>query len=137
MSTLSGGLPSARGRVRPQSKLITRASLDGRTRGAREFDEIAAGITSDLGGSDQVTMIERTLIEGYAGAALQVRNLNARLCLGQDIDPTEHAQAVSSLVRVASRLGLQRRQKPALTLAEYLSENYSNKEEVPHDAATG
>jgi hypothetical protein len=38
-----------------------------------------------------------------------VNALNARLLLGQSIDVFEHAAAVSGMVRIASRLGLQRR----------------------------
>jgi len=35
--------------------------------------------------------------------------LNTQLALGQPIDLSQHAQAVSAMVRVGSRFGLQRR----------------------------
>jgi hypothetical protein len=76
--------------TRPQ--LLTRAQLDGRTSAAKAFDKLVADIEADL-----------------AGAAVTLQHLNTRLALGQEIDLSQHAQAVSAMVRVASRLGLQRR----------------------------
>jgi len=49
-----------------------------------------------------------------AGAAVTLQHLNAQLALGQPIDLSQHAQAVSAKVRVASRLGLQRRARDVL-----------------------
>jgi hypothetical protein len=91
--------------------LLTRAQLDGRTNAAKLFDRLVTDIVSDLGGADQLSTIERALVEGFAGAALTLHHLNARLALGEAIDLGQHAQAVSAMVRVASRLGLQRRAK--------------------------
>jgi len=44
--------------------------------------------------------------------------LNSQLTLGQPIDLSQHAQAVSTMVRVASRLGLQRRAGRACTATQ-------------------
>ncbi|MBV8108205.1 MAG: hypothetical protein JOZ35_11600 [Hyphomicrobiales bacterium] len=60
---------------------------------------------------------ERTLLaslRGFAGAAVILQHLNTQLVLGQPIDLSQHAQAVSAMVRVASRLGLQRRARDVL-----------------------
>jgi hypothetical protein len=94
-------------RTRPQ--LLTRDQLDGRTNAAKIFDRLVANIEADLGGRDQLSTIEVALVEAFAGAAVTLNNLNTRLALGQPIDLGEHAQCVSAMVRVASRLGLQRR----------------------------
>jgi hypothetical protein len=96
-------------RTRPQ--LLTRDQLDGRTGAAKFFDRMCVDIEADLGGHDQLSTIERALVEAFAGAAITLQNLNTRLALGQEIDLSQHAQAVSAMVRVASRLGLQRRTK--------------------------
>jgi len=93
--------------TRPQ--LLTRDALDGRTNAAKHFDRLAADIESDLGGRDRLSTIERALVEAFCGAAVMLHSLNARMALGETIDLSEHAQAVSAMVRVASRLGLQRR----------------------------
>ena len=43
-----------------------------------------------------------------------MQHLNTQLALGQPIDLSQHPQAVSAMVRVASRLGLQRRARDVL-----------------------
>jgi hypothetical protein len=42
-------------------------------------------------------------VEAFAGVALAVNDLNARLLLGEEIDIVEQSQAVSTMVRVAQR----------------------------------
>jgi hypothetical protein len=50
-------------------QLLSRDELDGRSNAAKAFDRLARAIESDLGGRDQLSMIARTLIEAYVGAA--------------------------------------------------------------------
>jgi hypothetical protein len=92
---------------RPQ--LLTRDQLDGRANAAKFFDQLATNIENDLGGHDQLSAIERSLVEAFCGAAVTLQNLNTRLALGEAIDVSQHSQCVGAMVRVASRLGLQRR----------------------------
>jgi hypothetical protein len=106
--------------TRPQ--LLTRDQLDGRTSAAKIFDRLVADIEGDLGGSSQLSTIERALIEGFVGAAVTLHHLNTKLVLGQEIDLSQHAQAVSAMVRVASRLGISRRAGDITpSLSEYLA----------------
>jgi hypothetical protein len=105
-------------RTRPQ--LLTRDQLDGRTNAAKAFDQLVVDIEADLGGHDQLSAIEVALIEAFAGAAVTLQHLNTQLALGQPIDLGQHAQCVGAMVRVAARLGLQRRAKTVLTLRERL-----------------
>ena len=93
--------PRCRPHRSTRQRLLTRNQLDGRTSAAKLFDRLVAAIEVDLGGHDQLSTIERALVEAFAGAAVTLHHLNTRLALG----------AVSAMVRVASRLGLQRRQK--------------------------
>jgi hypothetical protein len=79
-------------------------------------------IRSDLGGEGELSRIELSLIEAYAGAALLLDQFNALLLQNQKIDLAEFAQASNAMVRIASRLGLKRRAKEALTLDQYLAE---------------
>lgn len=119
------GPQPAKGRVKHRhraSQLLSRCTLDRRTNATRTFDRLVGDIESDLGGHDQLTAIERSLVEAYAGAALMLDNLNARLLHGEAIDIGEHAQAVSTMVRIAARLGIRRCQRDVMpTLVEYLS----------------
>jgi hypothetical protein len=120
-------------RIRPQ--LLTRAELDGRTNAARYFDRLVGAIEADLGGHDQLSTMEVELIEAFAGAAIKMNNLNTRLVLGQAIDLSEHAQAVSAMVRVASRLGLQRRVKDVgPTLGDLLRDDLAAQREQQRGA---
>lgn len=96
---------------RAKNPLLTRDTLDGRTQAAKYFDELTNAIENDLGGHDQLSAIERTLVQGYVGACVTLQHLNVKLALGQEIDLSQHAMAVSAMVRVASRLGLSRRAK--------------------------
>jgi hypothetical protein len=114
--------------TRPQ--LLTRDQLDGRTNAAKVFDRLVSAIFADMGGVDQLSTIEVALVEAFAGAAVTLNNLNTRLALGQEIDLSQHAQAVSAMVRVATRLGLQRRAKPVETLQEYLARKYPKQQAV-------
>jgi len=100
--TVSTG--NGRGKVR----LLTRQSLDGRTKARKQFDAIADGIAEDLGGSDRLSTVQRHLVEAFAGCAIAVHAINAKLLLGQPIDLAEHSQITSTLVRLASRLGVER-----------------------------
>jgi hypothetical protein len=102
---------SARGRRRGKQRLLTRDQLDGRTLVAREYDRLEAAIIADLGGDDAISAIERSLVEGFCGATVVLKDINARLALGQAIEVADLAQTISSMVRVAGRLGEQRRQR--------------------------
>ncbi len=108
---------------RPKKRLLTRDALDGRTRAARAFDAIAGGIAADLGGCQHLTTVERELVEAFAGAAVNVHDLNARLLVGTQIDLVQQATAISSLCRLASRIGTGRRARDVTpTLDQYLPE---------------
>jgi hypothetical protein len=90
-------------------RLLQRSQLDGRTAAAQAFDQLVADIESDLGGHHQLTAIEKGLVEGFAGATIILQSLNAQMALGQIIDVADLSQSISSMVRIASRLGEQRR----------------------------
>jgi hypothetical protein len=98
----------ATGNGQGKTRLLTRNALDGRTRARKAFDAIAEGIAQDLGGEDRLSTVQRHLVEAFAGAAVHVHDLNARLLLGEDVDITAHASAISTMVRIASRIGTQR-----------------------------
>lgn len=98
----------ASGNGQGKTRLLTRASLDGRTKARRQFDAIAEGIAEDLGGEDRLSTVQRHLVEAFAGAAVHVHDLNARLLLGQEVDITAHASAISTMVRIAARIGIHR-----------------------------
>jgi hypothetical protein len=89
-------------------RLLTRDQLDGRTHARRHFDRIARGVAEDLGGEDQLSTIQKCLVEAFAGVALHVYDINSRMILGEKVDITIHSTAVSTMCRAASRIGLHR-----------------------------
>jgi hypothetical protein len=103
-------------------QLLTRSELDGRSNAAKTFDRLVSEIETDLGGHEQLSAIERTLIEAYAGAYVSLCNLSTRLALGESIALSEHSAAVGAMVRVASRLGLRRRAREVPDLQQYLTQ---------------
>src|SRR6185312_16730886 len=85
-------------------RMLTRSHLDQRSKAAKQFESIAHGIEQDLGGQDHLSTVQKHLVEAFAGAAIQVNALNAKLLLGLDVDVVEHSQIISTLVRIATRL---------------------------------
>jgi len=92
-------------------RLLTRESLDGRTKAAQKFDAVARAIAEDLGGEDHLSAIQKHLVEAFAGVSIHLGDLHARLLLGEKIDICEHATAVSTMVRIAQRVGVRRTQR--------------------------
>jgi hypothetical protein len=61
--------------------------------------------------------------------------LNARLLLGEEIDIIAHSQAISTMVRVAARIGTQRVARDVTpSLAAYL--DHINKQTISEEAAS-
>jgi hypothetical protein len=117
---------------RGRNRLLNREALDGRTIVARVFDQLVAAIHSDLGGRDQLSAIELALVEAFAGATVTLDHINAKILTGAAIDNaviSMHAQAISAMVRVASRLGLQRRTKDVggATLGDLLRRDHAKR----------
>jgi hypothetical protein len=122
---------------RGKVQLLARSQLDQRTRASKEFDLITSGIIADLGGEEVLTTVQRHLVEAFAGAAVTVNDLNARLLLGGKVDVVEHSQAIGILVRIAARLGLKRVAKdvsPSLGQLLQHGESVEQQQRVAKDA---
>jgi hypothetical protein len=102
-------LDSEVAKVPRRNQLLRRDQLDGRTNGAKFFHRLAADLERDLGGADRLTAVEKSLVEAFCGARILVDHLNTKLARGDAVAPAEHSQATSTLMRLASRLGLPRR----------------------------
>jgi hypothetical protein len=114
---------SRAGKYARKTRLITAEALDGRTRARRLYNQLISGIEADLGGRDQLSTIELALVQAFAGVSIHTANLNAHLLRGDSIDLTEHAAAVGAMVRIATRLGLQRRPRDVTPLpGNYLAD---------------
>ena len=125
----ANGSPRKHRRAHRAIKIVplTRENLDGRSNAAKMFDAIASSIAGDLGGEGQLSTVQKHLVEAFAGAALHVGDLNARLLMGEKVDIVAHSQAISTMVRVASRIGVHRLVTRDITpsvadYVEYISE---------------
>ena len=137
----SAGKPAHAGRKPRPSRavklaVLTRENLDGRTKARKTFDTIARAIAQDLGGEAALSTVQKHLVEAFAGAAISVNHLNAQLLIGAEVDICAHSQAISTLVRVASRIGLGRVARELPSLSEYLrSLPKDEPQEQPDEAA--
>lgn len=115
-------------------KPLARNALDS-TAARRQFDAVVRGVTTDLGGEERLSTIQQHLIEAFAGITLTVSDINVRLMCGHRVDLLAHSAAISTMVRVASRIGLHRVAREVPTLDQYLK---LRKEEDEHatDAET-
>jgi hypothetical protein len=87
--------------------------LDQRTNAAREFSRLVSAIEQDCGGRSELSNVELSLIQAFAGASVALQALNIRLIRDgeQGIDLGLLALLGGALCRIGSRIGLQRRQR--------------------------
>jgi len=115
--------------------------LEQATGAARFFDKMVRGIETDLGGRRQLSRIQGELIRAFAGAATTLQYLNVQVALGETsaIDLGGYATVASTMLRIGSKLGLQRRPKDVTTLADYLASlkktDVTAEAEAAHDDA--
>ena len=97
------------------------------------FDNMVSAIESDLGGRDQLSAMEIALVEAFAGQAVTLHNINVRLLSGEKVNLSEQGLAASTMVRVATRLGLQRRAKD-ITNTPSAEEYFAHKQKLKEQA---
>ncbi len=83
-------------------------NVDGRSIIAKRYKEIANAILVDQGGVDQCSESRKQLIRRFAAASVLAEQMESKLANGEEINVQEHALLVSSLVRVANKLGINR-----------------------------
>jgi hypothetical protein len=94
-------------------QLPTLSQLDQRTNAAREFSRLVSAIEADLGGRSELSNVELSLVQAFAGASVALQSLNVRLIRDgeQGLDLGLLALLGGALCRIGSRIGLQRRQR--------------------------
>jgi hypothetical protein len=107
--------------------------IDGRSAMARRFRDIADAILVDQGGLDNCSESRVQLVRRFAAAAVLAERMESRIANGESVDISEHSLLCSTLVRIAQRIGINRRLRNVTPhLADYLDENYRN---VPDKSA--
>ena len=95
---------------------------DGRSVIARRYHDIASALLADQNGPGACSEARLQLIRRFAAAAVMAEQMEAELANGQQIDIAEHAQLVSSMVRITRQLGINRVAKDVTpTIDAYLA----------------
>jgi len=122
--------PTARSRVSNGSDLLP--GIDGRSTTARRYRDILAALASDQGGPERLSEARAQLCRRFAALAVQAEAIEAALARGEAIDLPTHALLSSTLVRIATRLGIDRRAKEiAPLLHDYLAEKAGERVAAP------
>jgi hypothetical protein len=101
--------PKRRRKPEPQPDLPSRKALDLRLAANRQFNQIVARITAEVGGD--VSTVQRHLIEAFANAAIIADAISVRTLLGQPIDDdliealAASSTAASTLISLSQRIG--------------------------------
>jgi hypothetical protein len=117
-SVITPRKPTARSRVTNGHALLP--GIDGRSAVARRYADICAALVADTGGESEISEVRKQLIRRFAALAVLAENMEARLATGEAIDLAEHALISSTLVRLASRLGINRHARTVPNLRDYL-----------------
>jgi hypothetical protein len=96
-------------------------NIDGRSTIARRFRDVVRDIVSDHGGIEMVAETRLQLIRRFAANCVLAEAMEARLAQGETIDISEHCNLAGVAVRIATRLGLNRRPRDVTTLREYVA----------------
>ena len=83
-------------------------TADGRLKVTRRFRDIAGQLIRDAGGPGQCSEMRLQLIRRFAAAACIAEQIEDKLCSGIEIPIEQHALCVSSLVRIARQIGVDR-----------------------------
>jgi hypothetical protein len=108
--------------------------VDGRSGVARRYRDVMDAICQDQGGKDRLAEARIQLIRRFSAAAVMAEEIEANLALGKPVNIAEHVQLTSAMVRVASRIGINRRAREIMpTLNEYLTTQIGVDEQVEPD----
>ena len=113
-------VPRTRSAVTNHKDLLP--GLDGRSASARRFRDLVLSYVADMGGLDRCSEIKLGLLRRLAATTVQAELLEARMVNGEQIDVGQLCTLASTTVRIASRIGLERRAKPVTpTVKDYLN----------------
>jgi hypothetical protein len=102
--------------------------LEQATGAARFFDKMVREIETDLGGRRQLSRIQGELIRAFAGAATTLQYLNVQVALSEtgEIDLNGYATIASTMLRIGTRLGLQRTPRDVTQSVDDIQREYRN-----------
>ncbi len=144
INTLKARLNSPRSSTKVQLPVMNR--IDKRSTAARELMYWRDGIISDLGGDDQITVAQRTIIELATRTKLLVDYLDGWLIQQRSLINykkkqvlpvlMQRQQLADALARYMQTLGLERRAKPVMDLSSYMASVSANDNDQGSDQNT-
>lgn len=111
--------PTARSRVTNGREVLP--GIDGRSMLARRYRDLYEALCADQGGSDRLSEARRQLIRRFAAASVLAEAMEARLANGERVDVTEFSTLASTAVRIAQRIGIERKAKLVPDLKDYIA----------------
>jgi hypothetical protein len=117
--------PRSRGKAYGRAKLTNGKDLlpdvDGRSLLYRRFKDIARLVAADQGGLNALSEARVQLVRRFAATCVLAERIEANLCNGLEIDINQHTALSMALVRLGSRIGIDRRAKHITpNLTDYL-----------------
>ncbi len=104
--------------------------MDQRFRVARQLNERLAGVGTDLGGLEQLTTIERAMVERFIHTDALASQIEERARSGQAFDVGQYLTVVDRVLRIGQVLGTQRRARPLPRALEYAAQVAANGQEA-------
>ena len=92
-------------------KLLSLDDLDGRFRSVQQIHATRQEILSDLGGVEQLSVLERLAVDNCAVINGMVQDIGARWMRGEQVNPTDVGTLMNVFNRSAAALGWQRRSR--------------------------
>lgn len=104
--------------------------LDARSKIARRFRDICSAIYADQGGETNCSEVRLQLTRRFSAACCLAEEMEAKMAVGEKIPIDDHAALSSTLVRIAHRIGVDRRSRVinTPTLRDYLDDQTSDDE---------
>src|ERR1019366_8719293 len=105
--TITRAKPTACSRVTNGRDILP--NVDGRSVIARRYRDISFAIFQDAGGIDQCSEARQQLVRRFAACSVIAEQMESELANGKPINIAEHSQLSSTLTRLATRIGIDRR----------------------------
>jgi hypothetical protein len=120
---------TARSKMTNGTRGMVLPGIDQRSAVARRFRDVMCSVIVDAGGADHLSEARLQLIRRFSALVVQAEKLEADFVDGRHFDFEAHARVSSTLVRLASRIGLKRVLKDAVpSLAEILQQTEQDDE---------
>lgn len=105
-------------------------AMDGRARVARTLRDRMRALLADLGGPDQLSYMERSLVKRAIHVERLIEKRELTLAHGGTVDDQAYFSGITALSSLFSKLGLKRRAKQLPSLHEYAAQSKAESESM-------